>query len=87
MNNILKSCRIKRDQSRGLNESVEKSRQIFLINYSIDVKKEEILRLNKEIVNETKKLEEDEKRLKSKGEEFDKKLKESDREAVEAIKS
>lgn len=86
MNQLLKTCRIKRDRSDGLTESVVKSRQIFLINYSIGVKRDEIKRLQECLIKEAKLIEDAERRLKIKADKFDQKLKQSDKSAVETIK-
>ncbi|MES1903358.1 MAG: hypothetical protein MHPSP_003036, partial [Paramarteilia canceri] len=86
MQQLLKTCRIKRDKSDGLAESVAKSRQIFLLNYSIEVKRKEMRRLDEALKSELKKIEKMEQDLKDQSEKFDNALLESDKMATEASK-
>merc|ERR1712172_238900 len=86
MSQMLKNCRVKRDRSEGMNETVVKTRQIYLINYSIGVKNDEIQRLKKALESERKKISSSKHDLSIRCENFTETLKKSDKTTMEALK-
>lgn len=73
-------------EREALAEYISKKREMFLVQYSLGVKRQEIRKLEEVTVQEERKLEEAERALEADAAKFDDFLKENDRAAVEAIK-
>ena len=71
----------------NLKEYVNKKREMFLVQYSLRVKKDEMKKLEELAIIEEKKLEKAEQYLEEDASMFDEFLKENDRNSVEAIKN
>eukprot|EP00049_Salpingoeca_infusionum_P001157 m.45686 g.45686 ORF g.45686 m.45686 type:complete len:538 (-) comp10893_c0_seq3:221-1834(-) len=80
------STRDRRVEQEQLSDFISKKRQLFLIKYSLDVKREEIHKLELQAKEEEKKIEEAERWLEADATQFDQFLRENDRKAVAAIK-
>ncbi|XP_072454465.1 cilia- and flagella-associated protein 100 isoform X2 [Notamacropus eugenii] len=77
----------KKIERESLASYIEKKRQMFLIQYALEVKKEEILRLEMLATKEEMKLEKAEKFLEKDATLFDEFLKENDRNSVQAMRT
>lgn len=73
-------------EKEDLADYVAKKRQMFLVQYSLAVKREEMKKLEELASAEERKLEQAEKFLEEDAAMFDEFLKENDRNSVEAIK-
>jgi hypothetical protein len=69
-----------------LQEFVAKKREMFLVQYALGVKKEEMKKLEEIVQAEEQKLLDDEKALEEDAAKFDAFLKENDKNSVEAMK-
>ncbi|MEN2496560.1 MAG: hypothetical protein MHMPM18_001064 [Marteilia pararefringens] len=87
MMQLLQGCWVKNQKIGNMNEYMENTRQIYLVNYSIKVKNDEIERLKRDIVRQRTRIGNEEQRLKEVADRFDSDLKESDTKAVEAIRA
>ncbi|XP_036593666.1 cilia- and flagella-associated protein 100 [Trichosurus vulpecula] len=76
----------KKIERESLDNYIEKKRQMFLIQYALEVKREEILRLEMLATKEEMKLEKAEKFLEKDATLFDEFLKENDRNSVQAMR-
>ncbi|KAI3383337.1 hypothetical protein SNEBB_007315 [Seison nebaliae] len=76
----------RRIERESLNEYIKKKREMFLIQYSLDVKRNEIAKLDELAVVEEKKLEKAEKFLEQDAKILDECLKENDNSSVQANK-
>ncbi|XP_020836807.1 cilia- and flagella-associated protein 100 [Phascolarctos cinereus] len=76
----------KKIERENLASYIEKKRQMFLIQYALEVKREEILRLEMLATKEEMKLEKAEKFLEKDATLFDEFLKENDRNSVQAMR-
>jgi Domain of unknown function (DUF4200) len=77
-------------QARGkesLNELVSKKREMFLLEYSLRVKHEEIARLEETSNDRTEDLDQEEQRLKDESASFDRHLKENNLKTMEAMRN
>ncbi|XP_074054557.1 cilia- and flagella-associated protein 100 [Macrotis lagotis] len=85
------SCKIsitkdKKIERENLTSYIEQKRQMFLLQYALEVKREEILRLEMLAIKEEMKLEKAEKFLEKDASLFDEFLKENDRNSAQAMK-
>lgn len=80
------TTRDRRVEQQQLSDYVSKKRELFLTKYSLDVKREEMQKLEQKAREEEMKVEEAERWLEADATKFDQFLRENDRRAVEAIK-
>lgn len=83
LNTVTQKCHIEKE---NLAEFIEKKREMFLVQYSLGVKREEMRKLEEIAQAEEQKLLDDEKALEEDAAKFDAFLKENDKNSVEAIK-
>ncbi|MGH0167391.1 UNVERIFIED_CONTAM: hypothetical protein FKN15_068077 [Acipenser sinensis] len=80
---MTKGCRIEKE---SINEFISRKRQMFLLQYSLAVKRDEMCKLDEMAIAEERKLEKAEQYLEEDATMFDAFLKENDKNSVEAIK-
>jgi len=73
-------------EKEQLQDYIQKKRDMFLVQYALEVKKEEMAKLEMITAREEKELEHDEQQLESDEVKFDKFLRENDKNSAEAIK-
>jgi len=73
-------------EKEQLQDYIQKKRDMFLVQYALEVKKEEMAKLEMITAREEKELERDEQQLESDEVKFDKFLRENDKNSAEAIK-
>ncbi|KAK1158508.1 cilia- and flagella-associated protein 100-like isoform X1 [Acipenser oxyrinchus oxyrinchus] len=80
---MTKGCHIEKE---SINEFISRKRQMFLLQYSLAVKRDEMCKLDEMAITEERKLEKAEQYLEEDATMFDAFLKENDKNSVEAIK-
>eukprot|EP01135_Chromosphaera_perkinsii_P006593 Nk52_evm18s553 gene=Nk52_evmTU18s553 len=83
---LMMTTKDRRVEKENLTEFIAKKREMFLVQYSLGVKREEMRKLEEIAQAEEQKLLDDEKSLEEDAAKFDAFLKENDKNSVEAIK-
>jgi hypothetical protein len=74
-------------EKEQLQDYIQKKREMFLVQYALEVKKDEMQNLTEKLAKETSRLDDDEAQLETDAAKFDQFLKDNDRNSADAIKA